>query len=190
MNRKIKTIIGGGVLAGAMAIGSVAGAAVIFDPATGTGFVGKGDVQLAIGWNNKQLQDNAADVTFAYNDVVSYEWFCYRETTTGGPEPKVVPHTNERARSQAVDGDVNADPRQKKGQSQFTGFTLNGWDGDPDLGAFEGPALGSCPNDGIVIDQAAYEADGSIVKVDIEDLAPTLSGGGLVAIYDGVSYSL
>ena len=38
---------------------AIASASVTFNPATGTGFVGKGDVQLAYGWNNKQLQDNA-----------------------------------------------------------------------------------------------------------------------------------
>jgi hypothetical protein len=34
-------------------------AAVTFDVNTGFGFVGKGDVQLAFGWNNKALQTNA-----------------------------------------------------------------------------------------------------------------------------------
>jgi opacity protein-like surface antigen len=40
-------------------ISTAAVAAVTFDPATGTGFVGKGDIQLAFGWNNKAAQDNA-----------------------------------------------------------------------------------------------------------------------------------
>jgi hypothetical protein len=38
---------------------SVALAAVTFNPMTGEGFVGKGDVQLIYGWNNQQLQLNA-----------------------------------------------------------------------------------------------------------------------------------
>lgn len=46
-------------------------AAVTFDASTGTGFVGKGDVQLAFGWNNKQLQANAAGVTFPGDRVSS-----------------------------------------------------------------------------------------------------------------------
>jgi hypothetical protein len=41
-----------------------ANAAVTFDPATGTGFVGKGDVQSALGYNNTQLQKNANSLVF------------------------------------------------------------------------------------------------------------------------------
>ena len=39
-------------------------AAVTFDLATGTGFVGKGDVQTALGYNNAQLQKNASTLVF------------------------------------------------------------------------------------------------------------------------------
>lgn len=42
-----------------------AGAAVTFDGSTGTGFVGKGDVQTAFGWNDAKLQARAAGVTFS-----------------------------------------------------------------------------------------------------------------------------
>lgn len=49
-------------LAGVTAIAStlagigIATATVTFDPTTGKGFVGKGDLQTAFGWNNNQLQ--------------------------------------------------------------------------------------------------------------------------------------
>lgn len=46
----------------AATLATVAIAAVTFDPVTGTGFVGKGDVQTAFGWNNQQLQQNADGV--------------------------------------------------------------------------------------------------------------------------------
>ena len=39
-------------------------AAVTFDPATGTGFVGKGAVQSALGYNNAHLQKNASTLVF------------------------------------------------------------------------------------------------------------------------------
>jgi hypothetical protein len=48
---------------GALAVPTVASASVAVD-SSGNGFVGKGDVQVAFGWNNKQLQDNAKNVTF------------------------------------------------------------------------------------------------------------------------------
>lgn len=54
---------------------SAAGAAVTFDPATGTGFIGKGDVQTALGWNNKALQTAEANggIAFTYKAVTEQE---------------------------------------------------------------------------------------------------------------------
>jgi hypothetical protein len=49
---------------GALLAASPANAAVTFDPATGTGFVGKGDVQTALKYNNTQLQKNASSLLF------------------------------------------------------------------------------------------------------------------------------
>ena len=56
-----------------VALGSagVASAAVTFDSDTGVGFVGKGDVQLAFGWNNTQLQKNAPGVAFSSSQEAS-----------------------------------------------------------------------------------------------------------------------
>ncbi|HSK25425.1 MAG TPA: hypothetical protein VK894_00765, partial [Jiangellales bacterium] len=69
-----------GLLASAALVlsGGVAQAAVTFDAATGEGFVGKGDVQLALGYNNKQLQDNAGSLEFAaVSEVVTeVSWIC------------------------------------------------------------------------------------------------------------------
>ena len=45
-------------------VAGLAYAAVTFDPTTGQGFVGKGDVQYTFDWNNAQLQANADDVGF------------------------------------------------------------------------------------------------------------------------------
>ena len=59
----------------ALALAGVAAASVTFDPTcpytpsngTGTcGFVGKGDVQLALGYNNSQMQKNAGSLLFTY----------------------------------------------------------------------------------------------------------------------------
>jgi len=59
-----------GIAVGAAAIvamSSIAGASVTFDSSTGTGFVGKGDVQTALGYNNAQMQANANSLTFTYS---------------------------------------------------------------------------------------------------------------------------
>lgn len=58
---------------------TAAGAAVTFDPETGTGFVGKGDVQTAFGWNNKVMQSNHQAVTFTYDSSAQYSQDCQKE---------------------------------------------------------------------------------------------------------------
>jgi hypothetical protein len=113
-------------------------AAVNFDPATGTGLVGKGDVQLVYGWNNKALQDNAASVQFrAASEVVTeISWIC----TNSNNE-----NTQERARTTTttVEGVVSSIARER---NQITGFILNGYVGTPEEGSTtEGNPLNSCP---------------------------------------------
>jgi hypothetical protein len=114
-------------------------AAVTFDPATGTGFVGKGDVQLALGYNNKQLQDNADSLVFAYvgEVVTEVSWVC----TNSNNE-----NLQERARTTttSVEGVVDAVARER---NQITGFNLNGYDGTVEKSeTTEGPAVNSCPS--------------------------------------------
>lgn len=59
----IAKISGAGLAALALTI-PAATAAVTVDSATGTGFVGKGDVQSALGYNNAELQRNAGSLAF------------------------------------------------------------------------------------------------------------------------------
>jgi hypothetical protein len=122
-----------------------ASAAVTFDAGTGAGFVGKGDVQTALGWNNKQLQDNAddAEFTFVATSVAETTWTCDRDA---GPQ------TQERANTTttSTQGVVDAVTRDKK---QVTGFTLLGFEGEPtEETATDGPAVGSCPTGWSAID--------------------------------------
>jgi hypothetical protein len=133
--RKAKKLYAAIALAlAAMLVASTAAiAAVTFDPATGTGFVGKGDVQLAFGWNNKALQDNASSVSFSATTVSDQTWVCDRDA---GPQ------TQERARTTTTQGVVSNIARDNK--KQITGFNLTGYSGTPSTSS-EGPALGSCP---------------------------------------------
>jgi hypothetical protein len=138
MNRKFFSIV-------AMAIGIFAltfaavSAAVTFDPDTGTGFVGKGDVQDVFGWNNRQLQNNADSVQIRANSEVVTEvsWICTNESNQ---------HTQERERTttSSVQGLVETVARER---NQITGFLLEGYDGDPVvISDTEGPQLNSCPS--------------------------------------------
>lgn len=61
MNVITRIGIAGGALAGVALIVGPAHASVTINT-DGTGFVGKGDIQTAMGWNDKQLQDNAPRV--------------------------------------------------------------------------------------------------------------------------------
>jgi hypothetical protein len=115
-------------------------AAVTFDPATGTGFVGKGDVQLVFGWNNKALQDNADSVQFQASSVVVTEvsWICTNTNNENTQE-------RERTTTSTVEGVVSSIARER---NQITGFNLTGYSGTTTVSAptTEGPPLNSCPS--------------------------------------------
>ena len=133
---------------GLAAITSVASAAVTFDSATGTGFVGKGDVQLAFGWNNATLQAKASGLTFSYNLSTEYEAVCTWTTAEGkkGEKTHNVTHTERYA----VTAGINVDART---QSQVTGFILKGFSSPlPEVGTrpvVNTPCPGNEGHDGV-----------------------------------------
>lgn len=121
------------------AVATAALATVTFDSATGTGFVGKGDVQLAFGWNNAQLQANASGLSFTYMAVETYDAECYWETTTG--KGKVVVHDITVPRHSSVSATVTY---QARARNQINGFNLTGFGAMVTEGTV--PALGdACP---------------------------------------------
>jgi hypothetical protein len=112
----------------ALAFGLIAAAAVhaevTFDSSSGEGFVGKGDVQRAFGWNNKQLQDNAAALTFTYSEVGSYSVVC-----TGHTNPGQNPRTFSDREIGVLGGVDYLSRRGGVDQSrQINGFVLSGVD--------------------------------------------------------------
>lgn len=116
-----------------------ASAAITFDAETGTGFVGKGDVQYTFGWNNKQLQDNAASVQVRVNlkETSEVSWEC-----TNANNDKV--QERERTTTTTTTGLVTTVGRLK---NQITGFNLNGYGvGYSNTTETDGPPLNSCPN--------------------------------------------
>lgn len=113
-----------GLAAGALAMGvfaSSAFAAVSFDPTTGTGFVGKGDVQLALGLNNSQLQAKASALNFTY---VSEDTYAVTETwITGEGTRGEQTHFVTLKRTETINDTVKYDARTHK---QVDGFDLTG----------------------------------------------------------------
>jgi hypothetical protein len=111
-----------------------ANAEVTFDSASGAGFVGKGDVQQAFGWSNKQLQDNAAALTFTYSVVGSYTVVC-----TGHSNSNQNPRSFSDREIGVLAGIDFLSRRGGADQSkQINGFVLSGMDEENVVSSGEG----------------------------------------------------
>jgi hypothetical protein len=156
--------------AGVLATFGVAMAAVTFDPATGTGFVGKGDVQMPAGLNNRQMQTVHESVTFTYDATSSVTYTCEWIT---GPAHNRSTHQVTRTKTSGISATVASDSRKT---GQWTGWNLNGMDGESVTGE-PVPQLGdACPGN---------PGNGAVV-VSVED--EVSAGGGLYAHLSGNSY--
>jgi hypothetical protein len=148
---------------------SIASAAVTFDSATGTGFVGKGDVQLAFGWNNSQLQKNAAGIAFTYNATDTYEAVCTFVTGEGTRGERT--HNVEHNKRTGVKSVITYDARVR---NQITGFTLTGL-GETTTTGGSVPVVG-----GACMGNPGHDGEWSSVTL-------TGSTGGLYVSYEGTS---
>ena len=161
----------------AATISTAALALVTFNPATGTGFVGKGDVQLAYAWNNKQLQDNAGGVSFVYDQTTSYEGVCTWTTGAGTRGERIhnVDHTTSTAVLSTVGYEARKNSNGKDGS--ITGFFLNGFGSTVSTGGSApyvgGPCHGNPGNDAVW-----------------SSVSATGSTGGLFVVYGGASLLL
>lgn len=145
-------------LAAMMLAATVAVAAVTFDPGTGKGFVGKGDLQVPWGWNNSQLQQNASGVSFTYNTVDEYDVTIEFETGNPAQPKSLKTHTVTQEKSTAVDKTVAYDLRVK---NQITGFNLNGF-GATNVSGDPIPSVGDeCPNGNLGCEVIAVEKTSS-----------------------------
>jgi hypothetical protein len=151
--------------------------AVTFDPGTGTGFVGKGDVQLKFGWNNKALNDNADSVEFRVKSEVVTEvsWECTNSNNDNIQE-------RERTTTSSTQGVVSHIARDNK--KQITGFNLTGKGTSTTEGSTtDGPALNSCPSDNSPSDNSPWSLTtpaGAPVEIS--------STGGLQVSKDGTEW--
>lgn len=144
---------------------SAAQAAVTFNSETGTGFVGKGDVQTVLGYNNSQLQRNASSLVFTSSQPASQalsQAATQAGTQSGAVnvtrtvscviEQKKKTFTNEGSRpgsrdaartgsrtgsrTGTVDGKVSYTVAyDARVKTQITGFTLKGFQTQPTFSA-------------------------------------------------------
>ena len=101
----------------ALAIPTAAIASVSFDGATG--FVGKGDVQTALKWNNADFDKYAADLTFSSGTVTKVynnSWICQDGTSYNQPRTQVLATLKK------------AIPVMSSNGKQITGWDIKGWD--------------------------------------------------------------
>jgi hypothetical protein len=147
----------------------VAAKAVTLPTADQPGFVGKGDVQTAFGWNNARMQANHTDVTFEYDNTVTISWVC---TWTTGPTHNRQTHSTNYTFTTGVAATIASESRRT---GQWTGWILSpvdlsgsGQQPNPDC---NGNPFGGGNSGGKVVDQ--------------ESITVTPAGGGLYAIHNG-----
>jgi len=113
-----KLLIFGMTLVLSLTLVGSAFASVTFAPATGLGFVGKGDVQTVLGYANAKIQTEANNLKFTYEKTDEYDltlvWY------TGPVKNTKIHHVSHTA-SYAVSNTVNYEARK---MNQYTGFNL------------------------------------------------------------------
>ena len=133
----------------------------------GVGWVGKGEVQSAYGWNNKTMQDNVGGVTFAYDSTATYEVVCEFDNLGGH-------HVITNHKTSGVNASLASDARNNSSgkQGPMTGWYLTGFGSTTTTGAAL-PAVGDgCPGN---------SNQGAITSVT----QTGTGGGGLYAVWNG-----
>jgi hypothetical protein len=165
-------------LAAALAAATISTAAlatVTIDTNTGAGWVGKGDVQLAFGWNNAVMQQRHLGVTFGVDSTTSYDVTCEWITITGGKNSKTITHTVSNHHNISSSASVDSASRKT---GQYTGWFLNGYT-DGGLGSVTLPQVGdACPQGG-----SASEEDPGYNDATVTDVSNVVNGGGTLTAY-------
>jgi len=153
--------------AAAACVSTAAVASISFNPATGTGFIGKGDVQSALGLNNPQLQALylSGGIKFAFTENVNYKYVCTWIADDGQTEPVAKNKTIKVKRE--INVALNAQGRDNSSgkDGPNTGFFLNGYVG----GAGGGTTSEPIPNLGDACDagDGARPKPGTVTDVQV-----------------------
>jgi hypothetical protein len=155
-----------------LVISATAFGEVIFDPTTGIGFVGKGDVQNAFGWNNATLQKNAEGVTFTF--IVQDVYSVQVEFTSGNGSSEGNYHLITVERVVSINATVGAEFRIHK---QIDGFYLTGFGDKLQEGTV--PQVGDQFNDNTGQGQAADKVIVGVTLVSSESSGFSVNYGGI-----------
>lgn len=136
-------------------------AEVIFYPDSGTGFVGKGDVQTVLGLNDRQLSQLALEngVEFTFGEGTTYTWDCY---TNGRYQNYSTDGTTTHTVGSNLQFNTRTGGTRGTGMKDITGFVLTGllpgatpvWsNGSPN----------TCPQDTHPTNQDSFLADAALM---------------------------
>lgn len=159
----MKTRIHALVSAIALAFAAAPASAEIVLNGDGTGFVGKGDVQSAFGWNDHAFQANAENLTFRLAAIESVSWICRRINNNNTVN-------QQRSSTSATIGGVEHSLRYNP-QGHITGIHLDGYAGDIEH-VYSGATAGSCPANPsgffLVEDSFSYSISDSLLEVSAD----------------------
>ena len=174
--RTVRTLATAALAVGVALSGAGAATAYTGTPLqTGTGFVGKGELQDPWGWNNQTLQQNASGVSFSVESQGRYEYDCEWVTGEGtrGQRTHQVTHKRTSLVSSALDYETRTN--QSKKNVQVTGFVLTGFSSASEPGTALPVVGGPCLGQG---------ANGTVTDVRVLDAG---AGGQLLAHYPGLT---
>jgi len=162
-----KTAAAAALGAGLLLAGATSASAYTMD-SSGAGWVGKGEVQSAYGWNNKAMQSNVGGVTFVYDTTATYAVTC--EFDTPGSNHHVITQEKSTGVTATLTSDARNNSSGKDGP--MTGWHLTGF-GTTTTDGQALPAVGDgCPgNSGL----------GAVTSVEQEGAGD----GGLYAVWSG-----
>lgn len=121
MRKSLALFAMSGIAAASLFAASPAAADWSVDPSTGTGFVGKGDVQDTFGWNDDGLQANHTGVSFALRaeSTSTTTWSCFNSKNQKTQD-------RESVATASTTGEVLHTARTNP-KGKVTGFELTGF---------------------------------------------------------------
>jgi len=162
--------------AAAVTLSTAAYAAVSFDEVTGSGFVGKGDIQLLTGWNNVQAQQRIPGITFSTESTEAWGYECEWFT---GPVSNRTRHTGERKSTSAINSSVAFGLRTNK-VDQITGINLLTYGATVVTGNTVPQVGDACPGG---------PGTGAVV-IAVDDAPESSTSSGLLVTIEGTTYPL
>ena len=130
----------------------------------GSGWVGKGDVQNAVGWLNESALQTLVDMVGVGLTYTVTEFYLVIAGFFSGPGVNRNQHVVAETRAYGFVGVVGSESRQVKGQKQWSGFSLSGFDGGVPSFVGAGPEVGDHTVIGPQV--AGLNSDQFVVAVD------------------------